>query len=426
MLNGASYSGNLAPGTWAAVFGTGLAPSTTVAASVPLPTSLAGVSVTFGGVSAPLYFVSAAQINVVIPFGIAIPTSTTATVPVIVSTPAGNSAAFAIQLVPDAPAIFTSSGTGTGAPLAFNASFQPVTTTGSGTIVMYAAGLGATNPPASSSAGGATSPPFNTVTDNLGVYIGDSPATIGFAGLAPGFPGIYQLNVTPNGPLSDRIYLQSGGVQSNITTLPTAGGGNVANVTGSIDGLYPSAATTAGFSLLFTGAAFDAAFDILPNAKPFSVLATTDAGTAVINIDPVHSTWNATALVPTALARQFNFSNVSFPIHDFAACPLTCYLPGNIEPASRIDPVLDSVLQAIPLPNAAGSPGNAANGTWSASGTFTGTHFSVSSAVGSGSPVNFGGFTQITHFGLNPRPTSFNLYVDGVLVASKSVNYTVQ
>jgi len=93
---------------------------------------------------------------------------------------------------------------------------------------MYATGLGATNPAGSSSSGGASSPPLNLVQDPLTVYIGDTPATVGFAGLAPGFPGIYQLNVTPNGPLSDRIYLQSGGWQSNITSLATAPGGNVA------------------------------------------------------------------------------------------------------------------------------------------------------------------------------------------------------
>src|SRR5580658_10075632 len=63
VLNGASYSGNIAPGTWVSIFGTELAPSTATASGVPLQTSLGGVSVTFNGMPAPLYYVSATQIN---------------------------------------------------------------------------------------------------------------------------------------------------------------------------------------------------------------------------------------------------------------------------------------------------------------------------------------------------------------------------
>lgn len=68
VTNGASYSGNLAPGTWASIFGTQLASDMATAQSVPLPPQLDNVSVTIGGITAPMRFVSPSQINVVIPF----------------------------------------------------------------------------------------------------------------------------------------------------------------------------------------------------------------------------------------------------------------------------------------------------------------------------------------------------------------------
>src|SRR5689334_4361432 len=68
VLNGASYSTSLAPGTWAAIFGSNLAGSTATAQSVPLPSKLGDVTVTVGGIAAPLLYVSAGQVNALIPY----------------------------------------------------------------------------------------------------------------------------------------------------------------------------------------------------------------------------------------------------------------------------------------------------------------------------------------------------------------------
>ncbi len=70
VTNAASYNQAFSSGEIAAVFGTLLAGSTASAPAVPLPTSLAGVSVTVNGIAAPLYFVSPGQINFQIPYGI--------------------------------------------------------------------------------------------------------------------------------------------------------------------------------------------------------------------------------------------------------------------------------------------------------------------------------------------------------------------
>jgi uncharacterized protein (TIGR03437 family) len=54
VLNSASYTTGLAPGTWVAIFGTSLASAAVSAPSVPFPTQLGKVSVTVAGIAAPL------------------------------------------------------------------------------------------------------------------------------------------------------------------------------------------------------------------------------------------------------------------------------------------------------------------------------------------------------------------------------------
>jgi uncharacterized protein (TIGR03437 family) len=150
ILNGASYAGNLSPGTWMAIFGTNLAPSVASAQSVPLPTQLNGVSVTVGSATlayiptasylAPLSYVSPTQINALIPFEVPI---TTFAMPVVVTSGSGASSPFYLQFVSaEAPSLFTQNGAGTGSALVFDSSFQPVTTVGQAPLILYAAGLG--------------------------------------------------------------------------------------------------------------------------------------------------------------------------------------------------------------------------------------------------------------------------------------------
>jgi uncharacterized protein (TIGR03437 family) len=168
VVNGASYSTSLAPGTWAVIYGTALAPE---------DGSSGGVSVTVGGVNAPLVFVSPGQINALIPLEAAsLNLGQQASLPLAVTAPAGLSAPFMVKLSRVAPAIFTQNGAGTGAALAWDANFQPLSIVGSG-------GLG----PASSSG----------VNDSLNVLIGD---------------------VTAKGPVSNGVYLIENGVWSNTAT----------------------------------------------------------------------------------------------------------------------------------------------------------------------------------------------------------------
>ena len=68
MRNNASGTVAFAPGMQVAVYGSGLAPATTQASRIPLPFSLAGVSATVNGISAPVYSVSSGQVDIQIPY----------------------------------------------------------------------------------------------------------------------------------------------------------------------------------------------------------------------------------------------------------------------------------------------------------------------------------------------------------------------
>ena len=94
VVNAASYTTSVAPGSYVAIFGTQLAPAPMGAPSVPLPVLLNNVSVTVAGKAAPLSYVSPTQVNALVPFEAASLTGTQkATVPVILTTPSGASPA---------------------------------------------------------------------------------------------------------------------------------------------------------------------------------------------------------------------------------------------------------------------------------------------------------------------------------------------
>ena len=143
VLNAASQGSRLAPGALASIYGNQLAADVRIASSLPLPFQLNGVTVTIGGVAAPLLYVSPNQINILIPFELpALAINQRYSEPLIVMAPSGTSAEYSITLTRSAPAIFTQNGAGTGNALAFDASLNPVTALGSSPIVLYATGLG--------------------------------------------------------------------------------------------------------------------------------------------------------------------------------------------------------------------------------------------------------------------------------------------
>lgn len=124
------------------------------------------------------------------------------------------------------PAIFTTNEQGTGQGAILNQDFLPNSATNAaerGSVVqIFATGLGATTLAVPSGQSAPGDPPA-LVTAAVEARIGGQSATVQFAGLAPGFVGLYQVNVVvpaniQPGPGVELILTQNG-VSSNTVTL---------------------------------------------------------------------------------------------------------------------------------------------------------------------------------------------------------------
>ena len=214
ILNAASFApitNSVAPGEFISIFGTGLASSPQQAQTFPLPTNLGGVQVTVNGTPAPLTFVGPNQINLLIPY--ATPSNSFAKFQV------NNNGALSNQVTlytnASSPGVFalTSNGgtfsPGIGPAAVTHADNSLVTQSNPAkageTLVLYTTGLGAVNPAVGDGVA-APSNPLSQAVEQILVEIQDgngnfyTAKTPSFAGLTPGFSGLYQINfVMPSG-----------------------------------------------------------------------------------------------------------------------------------------------------------------------------------------------------------------------------------
>ena len=233
IVSAASPAGGnqLATLTIASLYGTNLASGTEVAdGGPPLPFTLADTTLTMGNSSVPLFFVSPGQINFQVP---SFTLTGTVGMTNLVITRGTQSTMLTVQLRPFAPALFSTNAQGTGqasaviagtATLAAPAGLFPDSRAvkPGEFLSIYCTGLGAVNNrPSLGSA--APSNPLSTTQTQPTVSIGGRPATVLFSGLAPGFVGLYQVNVTvPSGvaPAAEvPLTLTIGGVASNTVTI---------------------------------------------------------------------------------------------------------------------------------------------------------------------------------------------------------------
>jgi len=433
VLNAASFTATVSPGSWVTIFGKNLADAPLTPPSASLPTSLGGVSVTVGGLSAPLSYISPDQVNAFIPFETAIPTNTV--VPLVLIS-AGGSNTYNIRLTRDAPAIFTLNSAGTGRAVVFTPDLRDVTAIASqDSIVFYATGLGPID---------AT----GRVLDDLQVYLGERLASVQSIAPIPGLPGIYQVRITAPLPATDRLYLRSGGWQSNIVSVPIHAGSNISNVTGTIDGLYPSSdpfftlpictsddpnsppcSSGQDLSVMLHAGRFSVTFDILPAAGHIDVAAVGEAGSVIISIDPASGKYGATITVPDSRSRFGDFQASVVPLWDYLSCsPLAAVclsFPGpSVIPLARLSPFWVQATQSLPGPNNIPDIGSGPNGVFQSIGSIAGSHFAID-AQNTGGLSKFGGFLQVPFGPFDKRLSTFKLYVDGKLVASKDLSYTV-
>jgi len=196
-----NQSGALSPNTIATIYGQNLAYGTQAltANGFPggvLPTTFAGtgVHVLMGSLEANLFYVSPTQINFLVPPNL-IPV--TVNLVVVVDSFAGPS--IPIQLAASSPALFQLDQQNAIATRADGSVITPSAPASPGNVVvLYAAGLGQTTPPAvyllipDQAARLTRMNDFSVVLDGVAV----DPSAISYAGIAPGFAGLYQINVT--------------------------------------------------------------------------------------------------------------------------------------------------------------------------------------------------------------------------------------
>jgi uncharacterized protein (TIGR03437 family) len=219
-LNGAGFDSSvpgLSAGAIASIFGSnlstapvaGVLPGFAPGSTTMLNVISNGTNVTFDGVAAPLFYVSPSQLNVQVPFEVVGKTSTQ----MVVSLNGTNSAAVTIPILPATPGLFTRASSGKGAAVVLNqdGSFNSATNpAAAGSVIqLFATGLGAVAPAAVTGQLARTSPPLNLSVDIPTVTIGGVAAGVQFSGLAPGFVGLWQVNVVvPAGAGSGEITLQ--------------------------------------------------------------------------------------------------------------------------------------------------------------------------------------------------------------------------
>jgi uncharacterized protein (TIGR03437 family) len=231
IVNGASFAPGVAvaPGAIIAVFGRNLARGQNSASRVPLDTTLGGAALNIGGRDAPLFFSSDGQINAQLPFELTANTRHSAVVKTRLE--ATGSETFAvpetITVTASQPGIFTTNQQGTGQGAIRDAQGRLVDTAApaaAGDIVqVYCTGLGTTQPAIASGQAAPSAEPLARVTLPVTATIGGKSAVVHYAGLAPGFVGLYQVNVQIPGGITPGsavpLVLTQNGVPSNTVTL---------------------------------------------------------------------------------------------------------------------------------------------------------------------------------------------------------------
>jgi uncharacterized protein (TIGR03437 family) len=237
ITNGASFlSGGTPGGAIATIFGLNLSNVDGIveAESTPLPTKLGETTVRIGGILAPLFAVvrvnGQEQINLQIPFALLQaaalsprPAQAQQFVEVVVTSNGVSNAPVLMQLAPAQPGIFLVDGVN-GAIQDINnqlVSAQNPVARGRA-VVIFSTGLGpvenppAAGEPASLTTLSPTTPAFASAT------VGGTPAVVLFSGLAPGFVGLYQVNlVVPQIPAAGSVDLvvTMNGVASNTAKM---------------------------------------------------------------------------------------------------------------------------------------------------------------------------------------------------------------
>jgi uncharacterized protein (TIGR03437 family) len=229
IVNAASFQtgGGIAPGSYISIFGSNLSTGSAGVSTSRLPASIRVVSVSFdvpeAGISVPghLTYANPQQVNVQVPWELAGQHS--AKMKVSVQSVSG--AVYTVPVADYSPGLFNYTSGGARFGVAQDASFAPITAVSPAVrgqvVTLYGTGFGLVNhTPAS---GDPAPDASSTTVVTPDVTIGGVPAKVEFCGLAPGFAGLYQLNVTvptaaPQG--NQPVAVSTNGIAANEVLLP--------------------------------------------------------------------------------------------------------------------------------------------------------------------------------------------------------------
>jgi uncharacterized protein (TIGR03437 family) len=217
IVNAASFKTPVSPGSLATIFGSDfVGTATSGGATLPLPVSMGGVSVTVNGKPAPILYINATQINFQVPWETAVGSAS-----VVVSSSGYQSSASTVQVKAAAPGLFFqgSHAIVQNSDYSLNGAGNPAKV--GGTMIAYFTGGGAVTPPVADGAAAGSNPASQS--SGVTATIGSQPATVGFAGLAPDFVGLWQANITvPSGLTQAGDYplvISAGGQASNSANV---------------------------------------------------------------------------------------------------------------------------------------------------------------------------------------------------------------
>ena len=207
----ATFPLTLAPGMFIAIYGAALAANTAQANGLPFPAQLSDAQVLVDGSPIPLYYVSAVQIDAVLP-------ETAASLLKLTVRNSAGSNTVNVLLDPAVPEIFTLDAPGTGPAAALtSANYQVVSADNplhaGDFLELFATGLGRTS----------RHDGLDYAVQQPTVTIAGKNCPVTYAGRAPGYAGLDQINcIVPSGiPASPNapVVVTSGNRSSNVATL---------------------------------------------------------------------------------------------------------------------------------------------------------------------------------------------------------------
>lgn len=189
----------VAPGEIVLLFGAGLGPASLTVGSPAkgvYPTAVAGTSVTFNGVAAPILYTSAGIVAAIVPYAV----NGSQTASVAVNYQGKVTATTTLPVAASAPGIFTADSSGSGQAAAFNQDFTLNSASNPASVgsvvILYGTGEGQTSPAGTDGKVNAATGRPPTPLQNVSVTINGVPAVIDYAGGVPtSVAGLFQMNV---------------------------------------------------------------------------------------------------------------------------------------------------------------------------------------------------------------------------------------